>query len=175
MRFVLAALAFIICAPAQAVTVISGTAANGILDYQDDGSLFGEGLTRVVFRTDGSLIFRAFTGLTTQLAGNTTVDTCDFAGYCESNGVEAIGFISDYWSDNDATPEVAYTVSKPAGATMSNHYLQVKSAITGRPFSYTLSFYGNAVPEPASWAMMIAGFGMAGSALRRRKQFAPAL
>lgn len=27
-----------------------------------------------------------------------------------------------------------------------------------------------AVPEPASWAMMIAGFGLAGAALRRRRQ-----
>ena len=29
-------------------------------------------------------------------------------------------------------------------------------------------FAGAAVPEPASWALMIAGFGLAGSALRRR-------
>ncbi|MBA3895889.1 MAG: PEPxxWA-CTERM sorting domain-containing protein [Sphingomonadaceae bacterium] len=29
-----------------------------------------------------------------------------------------------------------------------------------------------AVPEPASWAMMIAGFGMAGVALRRRRALA---
>jgi len=28
---------------------------------------------------------------------------------------------------------------------------------------------GNGVPEPATWAMMIAGFGMAGAALRRRR------
>ena len=28
---------------------------------------------------------------------------------------------------------------------------------------------GSAVPEPATWAMMIAGFGMAGAALRRRQ------
>ena len=28
---------------------------------------------------------------------------------------------------------------------------------------------GNAVPEPATWAMMITGFGMAGVALRRRR------
>ena len=27
---------------------------------------------------------------------------------------------------------------------------------------------GNAVPEPASWAMMIAGFGLVGAAMRRR-------
>ncbi|MBT9473847.1 MAG: PEPxxWA-CTERM sorting domain-containing protein [Phenylobacterium sp.] len=27
----------------------------------------------------------------------------------------------------------------------------------------------SAVPEPATWAMMIAGFGLAGSALRSRR------
>ena len=28
---------------------------------------------------------------------------------------------------------------------------------------------GSAVPEPATWAMMIAGFGLAGAGLRRRR------
>ncbi|HPU16440.1 MAG TPA: PEPxxWA-CTERM sorting domain-containing protein [Polymorphobacter sp.] len=31
-----------------------------------------------------------------------------------------------------------------------------------------------AVPEPASWALMFAGFGMVGTALRRRKVAAAA-
>jgi hypothetical protein len=31
-----------------------------------------------------------------------------------------------------------------------------------------VQFTGNAVPEPASWALMIGGFGLAGAALRRR-------
>ena len=31
-----------------------------------------------------------------------------------------------------------------------------------------------AVPEPATWALMIAGFGLAGAALRRRREFTPA-
>jgi hypothetical protein len=31
---------------------------------------------------------------------------------------------------------------------------------------------GGAVPEPASWAMMVAGFGLAGHALRRRRRTA---
>jgi hypothetical protein len=30
---------------------------------------------------------------------------------------------------------------------------------------------GNAVPEPSSWAMMIAGFGLTGAALRRHRRF----
>ena len=36
---------------------------------------------------------------------------------------------------------------------------------TGEIYNFSLA---NAVPEPASWAMMIAGFGLAGAALRRR-------
>lgn len=39
------------------------------------------------------------------------------------------------------------------------------------PIGYRLTI--TAVPEPASWAMMIAGFGLAGAALRRRQM--PAL
>jgi hypothetical protein len=34
--------------------------------------------------------------------------------------------------------------------------------------------YGGTVPEPASWAMMITGFGLAGTALRRRRSLATA-
>lgn len=33
-------------------------------------------------------------------------------------------------------------------------------------------FGGAAVPEPATWAMLIAGFGLAGTALRRRRSLA---
>ena len=50
---------------------------------------------------------------------------------------------------------------------------------------YTLSFYGpgdvkltsttGAVPEPASWAMMIAGFGLVGASLRRSRTVAAAV
>ncbi len=35
---------------------------------------------------------------------------------------------------------------------------------------FTLTQLPSAVPEPATWAMMIAGFGLAGSALRRRRE-----
>ncbi|HEV2569108.1 PEPxxWA-CTERM sorting domain-containing protein [Sphingomonas sp.] len=35
--------------------------------------------------------------------------------------------------------------------------------------------FANAVPEPASWAMMIAGFGLAGAATRRRRRMVPAI
>jgi hypothetical protein len=41
-----------------------------------------------------------------------------------------------------------------------------------RPGNGTLTI--SAIPEPASWALMIAGFGLVGSALRRRKAVAAA-
>jgi hypothetical protein len=34
---------------------------------------------------------------------------------------------------------------------------------------YTLQFASDAIPEPASWALMIGGFGMVGAMMRRRK------
>ena len=37
------------------------------------------------------------------------------------------------------------------------------------PATLKVEFVGSAVPEPATWAMMIAGFGLAGAGLRRRR------
>jgi hypothetical protein len=39
----------------------------------------------------------------------------------------------------------------------------------GRGLQTTFLMAGNAVPEPATWAMLIFGFGLIGSAMRRRK------
>ena len=36
-------------------------------------------------------------------------------------------------------------------------------------YAGTLAFAVSAIPEPATWAMMIGGFGMVGGAMRRRK------
>jgi hypothetical protein len=40
--------------------------------------------------------------------------------------------------------------------------------ITGASNGTFSAAVSGAVPEPATWAMMIAGFGMTGAALRRR-------
>ena len=37
-----------------------------------------------------------------------------------------------------------------------------------------ISFRAGGVPEPAAWAMMLAGFGLVGSAMRRRAKVAVA-
>ncbi|MBB6226707.1 hypothetical protein FHS79_000865 [Polymorphobacter multimanifer] len=70
-----------------------------------------------------------------------------------------------YVSQNPGDPfpyETGYTVSE-AGA--------VGSFLADAPITYTLRLTGSAmVPEPASWAMLIAGFGLVGAAARRRRR-----
>ena len=41
-------------------------------------------------------------------------------------------------------------------------------------YSFTFGAGNGGVPEPATWAMMIAGFGLAGAAMRRRERSAAA-
>lgn len=65
----------------------------------------------------------------------------------------------------------------PAGT-----YMTFEDLPDGGDFNYSdlgfvftnVSVIGTAVPEPASWAMMIAGFGLVGAAMRRRRVFTPA-
>jgi hypothetical protein len=47
-------------------------------------------------------------------------------------------------------------------------YVNSTDGIFGRG-QFTFNFDPASVPEPASWAMLIAGFGLAGAAARRRK------
>ena len=49
-----------------------------------------------------------------------------------------------------------------------------KGAGHGAPITAKFELVSAAVPEPATWAMMIAGFGMAGAAIRRRRATAVA-
>ena len=52
-----------------------------------------------------------------------------------------------------------------------NYHVDPASAINGASYGGTLNLASarSAAPEPASWAMMVGGFGMLGAAMRRRK------
>ena len=67
--------------------------------------------------------------------------------------------------------DVLYTGS-PTAPVFKTGSFQLTAFIPGVPGSGTLTI--SAVPEPASWAMLIAGFGLTGAAMRRRKSALPA-
>jgi len=46
--------------------------------------------------------------------------------------------------------------------------IRTSSVDSAGPLLDSVTFTRNAVPEPASWAMLIAGFGLVGAAMRRR-------
>lgn len=55
-------------------------------------------------------------------------------------------------------------------ATFNQGYYGLdEGSYKGANINATFELVGSAVPEPATWAMMIAGFGMAGVAVRRRR------
>lgn len=62
----------------------------------------------------------------------------------------------------------AYTLTQVFSAGGTNTL--ILSGISGGSSSYsgTVNYSVSAVPEPATWAMMIGGFGIAGVAMRRR-------
>ena len=55
-----------------------------------------------------------------------------------------------------------------AGYTGYADYLRVATNAGSTTFNFELAAATAAVPEPATWAMMIAGFGLVGGAMRRR-------
>jgi PEP-CTERM motif len=102
------------------------------------------------------------------------------------NGVQAVGFDSPFnggfdalvtFGDNSAQLYALAVGNTPTFFGLTSDKL-IKSIAFGPGGQRTnsVSFVldnltiGNAVPEPATWAMMILGFGMVGAAARRRRQ-----
>lgn len=67
---------------------------------------------------------------------------------------------------------VSYAATSPFGGLLSGanpQRLSVAGNLTGAVGTYTGNVrFENAVPEPATWALMILGFGVVGYAMRRR-------
>jgi hypothetical protein len=70
-----------------------------------------------------------------------------------------------------------FTLYKLASAASSGSWTTADMAFLHNDTPQELShivFFGGAVPEPESWALMIAGFGLVGGAVRRRRALASA-
>jgi hypothetical protein len=80
------------------------------------------------------------------------------------------GFLIDYIGVKASNKFVLYDVGGVSSGnwnTFDIPYLNPRGH--GNPHALShIAFFGNAVPEPAAWALMITGFGLVGASMRRR-------
>ena len=62
----------------------------------------------------------------------------------------------------------SHTIELYTNANLNAPLLSNWSGMENGNFRFSIADVGGAAPEPESWALMIAGFGLVGAALRRR-------
>jgi hypothetical protein len=117
-------------------------------------------------------------GLFISGAGAANPFTVTFANLQSSVSFTNVSFSSVTANAYDLANNLVATLSNTMGGFTPNTLTLSGANISKVTFSGSygiddLSYStGGAVPEPATWALMITGFGMAGSALRRRRAVA---
>ena len=111
-------------------------------------------------------------------AGVPTITSIDI--HLDNSNVGSVFAPSAIWINGVNTPFtapavgtiglVSFTGLNLTGNSLSLRFDQINPT-TAWVFVSEVSF-GGAVPEPASWAMMIVGFGLVGATLRRRRMVA---
>ena len=121
-------------------------------------SLNGAGLKTITFATPVKNVYLAFTSWN----GNTVTFSSPFTRVSEGCGFWGCGSFNTPGGSGFSTATEVHGVLKFAGTHTSISFNDSSENWHG----FTV---GTAVPEPASWAMLIAGFGLTGAAMRRRR------
>ena len=157
MKYAFAAAALCLAAPSFAATTISFDGRAGTFGNADvGGGIFNDTFTF-------NLASMGMLGATISSIAIDAASDIDFTSVT-FNGIEFTNVASDGY-------EFRALRSAPALAGMQT--LTVSGTSGGNAaYSGTLAFAAAtaAVPEPATWALMIGGFGIAGGALRRRQR-----
>ena len=113
--------------------------------------------------------------VTFHFAGSPTINGIGI--HLDNSGIGGVLSPSAIWIDGVNTAFTApllgtagfvnFTGLTLTGNTHSIQFFQPSAATW--TFVSEVQFFSGAVPEPASWAMMIAGFGIVGGAMRRRQ------
>lgn len=161
---VVAAALAAVASPAQAVETITITGPSGT--FGNDNVVCAGGLTTTcAFTNTFSFVTPEGFNLT-----NATISTTDLGG----NNIDFTSVLLNGMSFT-LTPTGTFEFGTLANAALTagfNNTLTVSGQNTGNSaFSGTLVFANvPAVPEPATWGMMLLGFGAIGASLRRRRR-----
>ena len=150
-------------------------ASNGTMNMTtlaiDLGSIFslatGNFVDRVTSGGPNGTYFGGLTDFTTSFT---------FQGCANSTCSVLTGALLSFAKTPPANPtgpgDFAYTAN--LGGITGRYFLYCVTNTNGfvNPGLSDLSFQGTAVPEPATWALMLLGFGMIGTGMRRRKSSA---
>lgn len=130
----------------SATGAIDGAAVLGLVPNPNQPNEFADGVYRfdnVLLSPDLTLSMFGLVVTTASMEINFGYDSQDFGAVYPYYAISADG---------------STHISPRTGQTVPNTFLSVGTA----------SLTAAAVPEPAAWAMMVAGFGLAGAAMRRR-------
>jgi len=161
MRGLVSAIAMVL----SAVTATSASATTFIYDVDADSESFVFGNSKDYFKglTDHFLFDTTQSGYVSAFVGSfalsPTLDVVLKSVLFDDKPITKVSTgAQELWTLDQTPVGVGRHTIKVSG-----YYGQKGGAYAG-----TFNFSTSALPEPATWAMMIIGFGMAGAAMRRR-------
>lgn len=136
------------------------------------------GVAGALEEASGWIELGRFDALTTAGIGNATrLDIADLALSAGLYGfyITDSGAFSVQYSDSDAASGSVQASNGPLDLLVGyGSAAGFGGAVANRAFNGAITFStASAVPEPASWAMLLPGFGLLGLALRRRRRLVP--
>lgn len=131
----------------------------GYFDFTTSGSTAFDGLAFQLGNFSGSPLTTLFY---TVLSGTDVVSSGSFTGV-PSGGFEGVVFQATSGTFTDVQLAVKNSCCADAFTAGGSNFASVMNVS-----AHTVNVVRAAVPEPATWAMMLVGFGLAGAVLRRR-------